>query len=366
MVLALDLHLEGGHDQDAEGLPPLLPVVPSSSPIIIRLQVSPKLDKRDMLYAGLTYAQRLALKLDATAFYSVSDMYTSDLTTDFIDTAMRVGARFADPLAGGRPRTAPGADQEAPLWRVCDATACAGGNTLSFARSARVSGVAACELDAGRAAALASNLAVAGIPPARVTVHCGDYVQLAVGLQQDIVFVDPPWGGTAYSSKGVLEADELGLSGVGLPALAAATRGRAAALAFSVPRNYDADGLAVAATAQRPGEARHADRLLPFRLDLGPRVLFLCLYPPSQGDAGQHPATPEMGPRSRFAFPTAALDELVAALAGWNDAHGGLHHPRFYDWEKQRWVSLGRWKGMKPVAAIIPGPVPLGPVPAAG
>lgn len=41
---------------------------------------------------------------------------------------------------------------------------------------------------------------------------------------------------------------------------------------------------------------------------------------------------------------------LVDAVVTWNAAHGGEHHPRFFDWEKDAWVPLSRWHGARPVA----------------
>jgi hypothetical protein len=43
----------------------------------------------------------------------------------------------------------------------------------------------------------------------------------------------------------------------------------------------------------------------------------------------------------------------VAALVAWNAQHAGEHHPRFFDWEHARWVSLSRWKGARPVRPLV-------------
>jgi hypothetical protein len=285
-------------------------------------------DKRDTLFPCLSREQRLQLRLDPVALHSVMDSVTADRSTLLIDTLMQLN-RAADAASQEADAAVGGAS-----WRVTDGCACVGGSALSFARCARVSHVLAVESDARRAGALAHNAAVCGLADARLSVRHGDFIEQvsasaagadsATSAAEDVLFLDPPWlGGTHYSAAKRIEAHELGLSGVPLAALAAAARRRGAGVAaFSTPRNYDDTGLARALTAVRPGEPRHADRALPFRLEMGARVLLLALFPPPSGeldasgdaDAG---AMPQAAPR--FSFPTARLDGACVQrnAAGW-------------------------------------------------
>jgi hypothetical protein len=91
---------------------------------------------------------------------------------------------------------------------VTDATACVGGNTLSFAKNFKK--VNAIELDPLRASYLKNNINVYGIH--NVEVFEGDCLDLLGKIdQQHVVFIDPPWGGPSYKNFKNLK---LHLSGV--------------------------------------------------------------------------------------------------------------------------------------------------------
>jgi hypothetical protein len=282
-------------------------------------------DKRDTLFPCLTREQRLQLRLDPVALHSVMDSVTADRTTLLIDSLIQLGRAAGD---GGVDAGAAGV-----CWRVTDGCACVGGSALSFARCGRVSHVTAIESDARRAGALAHNAAVCGLADARLTVRHGDFLEevsaaAAAGgaTSEDVLFLDPPWGGVHYSAAPRIEAADLGLSGVPLAELAAGARRRGAgAAAFSTPRNYDDAGLARALTAACPGEPRHADRALPFRVEIGARVLLLALFPPPRepdtsavagGVGGDGAAATVLHTAPRFSFPTARLDGARMHAAG--------------------------------------------------
>jgi 16S rRNA G966 N2-methylase RsmD len=95
---------------------------------------------------------------------------------------------------------------------ITDGTACVGGNTVSFARYfAQVNAV---EMDTNRCDMLFNNIQVCrqhaderarkgqGQPfSATVKVFCENSLDIIPRLHQDIVFLDPPWGGKDYKSK---------------------------------------------------------------------------------------------------------------------------------------------------------------------
>ena len=303
--------------------------------LVFTLHVAEVTGKQDSLFPYATRAQRLALQLDAVALQCCADAAFGERSAALLSALMRLATR---PGA----RSAAGDAAAAHTWRVTDGCACAGGSAFAFARCADVTAVTAVEFDAARATALAHNAAVLGLS-ARVETVCGDYVQLAPQLPPcDVLFMDPPWGGAGYS-KADIAADALGLSDVPLGALAAAAAARGtAAVALATPRNYDDTELARTATRRAPGATRHADRPLPFRAEFGARRLVLLLYPPA--------SSADTAKTQRFAFPTALLDNLVAAAVAWNASFGAEHHVRFFDWEKDAWVPLSRWHGAKPVA----------------
>ena len=96
---------------------------------------------------------------------------------------------------------------------VTDATACAGGLVLSLMLRFRV--LNAVEVDADRVEDLRHNvqlvLDAGGAAGAGVTTHFSDYNAVACTLRQDILVIDPPWGGAAYSA---LPLPGLGQGGV--------------------------------------------------------------------------------------------------------------------------------------------------------
>lgn len=117
------------------------------------------------------------LMLDIEASYSITEQHLAEAITSFLVSTLR-----ADP----------------GQLVVTDATACVGGNTLSFARHfARVNAV---EINPTRAKYLWHILSVL-CPQRNVTVFNNDYTSIFAELQQDIVFLDPPWGGPSYKQN---------------------------------------------------------------------------------------------------------------------------------------------------------------------
>lgn len=81
---------------------------------------------------------------------------------------------------------------------ITDGSACIGGNTLSFARY--FDHVNAIELDPTRAKYLWFNMHLLAPPNKDVKIFQGDITDTSnyAHLQNSIVFLDPPWGGTDY------------------------------------------------------------------------------------------------------------------------------------------------------------------------
>lgn len=116
---------------------------------------------------------------------------------------------------------------------VTDATACIGGNTLEFARA--FAHVHAVELDPVRASMLRHNLAWLRLDKG-VTVHEADYCGLQATLRQDVVFLDPPWGGKRYKQQ---ERVRLYLSDRDVGDLCGAILIHTAHVVVKVPCNFD-------------------------------------------------------------------------------------------------------------------------------
>ncbi len=53
-------------------------------------------------------------------------------------------------------------------------------------------------------------------------------------------------------------------------------------------------------------------------------------------------------------FSTATLDNVIAAICSWNIARAEEHHPKFWDWEKENWINLKRWRGCLGITVATP------------
>jgi 16S rRNA G966 N2-methylase RsmD len=148
--------------------------------------------------------------LDEEALYSTTDQTTADRITSDI-------AKFV-------PRTA----------TITDATACAGGNTYSF--SQYFEKVYAFELDQLRARMLRHNMTLLGA--SNVIVRQGDAFDLCMAQYQDVVFVDPPWGGPGYKKHSEID---LYMSGKHIAELCEQIieRRRARFIALKSPTNFN-------------------------------------------------------------------------------------------------------------------------------
>ena len=195
------------------------------------LSVGVATDKRDILYPDLPRSARLRLRFDGVALFSVTDSVTADRLAEILGTIVQAAA------APGRGRVG-----------VVDAFACVGGSAAALARRGDLfRSVVAVELDPVRAAHLRHNLDVAlahgpweigectaegGGPrdPARAAqeramVVQGDAVSTllspllppppssrisdlgtatAAVRGAEVVFLDPPWGGTSYGVEGLI------------------------------------------------------------------------------------------------------------------------------------------------------------------
>lgn len=127
-------------------------------------------EKRDFLFRFVPSAIRQQLLFDDEALYSTTDQLTADkITRDLL--------RYISPSSV-----------------ITDATACVGGNTYSFSQQFRK--VNAIEKDPTRASYLKHNMKILGTQ--NVEVFCGDCLDLCTRQYQDVIFLDPPWGGPNY------------------------------------------------------------------------------------------------------------------------------------------------------------------------
>jgi len=113
---------------------------------------------------------------------------------------------------------------------ITDATAGMGGDTIVFAHDFEK--VNAIEMNDLHCKVLKNNIGVYGLK--NVNVICGDYTKLMDEIEQDILFMDPPWSGREYKS-----IDKLKLCLSGLDVADITNKVKAKLVALKVPHNFD-------------------------------------------------------------------------------------------------------------------------------
>ena len=123
---------------------------------------------------------------------------------------------------------------------ITDASANVGGNTLNFAKHFKH--VNAVEINPVTCQALQNNIDVyKGFDkdysiPSNVKVYCTSYIDIYNDLKQDIVFMDPPWGGIDYrEQKNIM----LKLGKLPVYAILNNMRRPPALAVIKCPRNFD-------------------------------------------------------------------------------------------------------------------------------
>lgn len=130
--------------------------------------------KKDFYFRHVPPHIRSQLVLDHEASYSVTDQVTADKIT------RSIRAVIDDPNA-----------------TITDGTACVGGNTYSFAKSFIY--VHAIEIDPLRHSYLSHNMSLLGL--SNVDCILSDITNDYQRRYQDIIFLDPPWGGPDYKQN---------------------------------------------------------------------------------------------------------------------------------------------------------------------
>jgi 16S rRNA G966 N2-methylase RsmD len=133
---------------------------------------------------------------------------------------------------------------------LTDASACIGGNTWSFARL--VKQVTAIEINPLHAEILKNNLTT--LHASNVNVIQADFTEVLLNnasnntdnnteIKQDILFLDPPWGGIDYKSKKTLELSTVieGASYTQAELIEKYLHDKASLIMLKIPKNYDLD-----------------------------------------------------------------------------------------------------------------------------
>lgn len=136
--------------------------------------------KSDFFFKNMSYKQRRKLRFDEEALYSVSDCISSDKITNILLKLDGITTNSS----------------------IIDMTACIGGNVISFAK--QFQHVIAIELNKNRYDMLKYNVDKV-MQLKNVFCVCGDSLDVIQDMKfntiQDILFIDPPWGGVNYKKN---------------------------------------------------------------------------------------------------------------------------------------------------------------------
>jgi 16S rRNA G966 N2-methylase RsmD len=165
-------------------------------------------DKRDFLFRFIPTEKRKQLQLDEEALYSVTDQYTADkISKDILKKFPKVKI-------------------------ITDATACIGGNTFSFSKFFEK--VYALEIDPVRYEFLKQNMEILEVK--NTETYFGNLMEVVPNLMQDMVFLDPPWGGPTYKSQ---KKVDLYLSDIELSFVCTRLIDYTKYIALKVPTNFN-------------------------------------------------------------------------------------------------------------------------------
>ena len=164
-------------------------------------------DKRDFLFRFVPPDVRQKLLFDDESLYSTTDQLTAEKVAK--DIARSTSCDMV----------------------ITDATACVGGSAYAFSRIFKK--VNAVELDAQRFEYLVKNMNALG---AKVECVQGDMLDVCKEINQDIIFLDPPWGGPDYKNE---KSVSLMLSDLPLSEVCRRLQFCAKYFAMKVPVNFD-------------------------------------------------------------------------------------------------------------------------------
>jgi hypothetical protein len=119
---------------------------------------------------------------------------------------------------------------------ITDSTAGIGGNTISFSK--KFKNVNSIEIDKKRFEFLKNNINYYNLENVNL-VNC-NYLNIMENLIQDIIFMDPPWGGRGYKKKSSLT---LKLSGIPLEDICTKLKKLTKILVLKLPLNYNLQSL---------------------------------------------------------------------------------------------------------------------------
>lgn len=153
------------------------------------------------------------IKIDEEGLYSISSKNVSKFICNIIKKYIR------------------GSDYDNMI--ITDATAGVGGNTISFLLNYGI--VNTVEIDKTRFEYLKNNITIYNLQD-NCKFFCNDYTKIYTQINQDIVFIDPPWGGKDYKNNDLIE---LNLSNIDIATICNNLKTKSKLIVLKVPQNFD-------------------------------------------------------------------------------------------------------------------------------
>ena len=288
----------------------------------VKIQVSHSIGKVDVLFADLKPEQRKLIQLDTVALFSVTDMLNSKTINKILNalcSCINISTKKVT---------------------ITDGCACVGGNVLAFSDIFKT--VHAIEIDETRCKMLKYNMEEV-CKKTNVKVYNDDYSKTYMTYSQDIIYLDPPWGGTQYTTTD--KEDKLYLGKTTLIEYVNLLQTVCSVCTARVPSHYDVTNFAKQVikysvdnnnklTYNRNGK-KYIEMPLIFRMNIGTKaILLIVIYPPSS-----------VNNNKLLNFGIKCLDTIVKQLY-LCDKKGKKLKQKFYDWDVNRWIRLGAWHGV--------------------
>jgi 16S rRNA G966 N2-methylase RsmD len=137
---------------------------------------------------------------------------------------------------------------------ITDATAGVGGNTISFSYKFRY--VDAIEVDQERFNYLKNN--VNAYQLSNINLYNADCIGIAPSLANDVIFIDPPWGGKSYKKQGKikLHLGQQSIEDVCMLFLSKKMSQIPKLIVLKLPKNYDIEHIYTKIKLKYDGEQR--------------------------------------------------------------------------------------------------------------
>ncbi|GMI35983.1 hypothetical protein TrCOL_g11262 [Triparma columacea] len=171
---------------------------------------------------------------------NLDDNAQGKIMMDEVATFSVTESRLADRMSG-ELLSLPGVTY---FSKIVDATACVGGNTISFAKAFKE--VVGIEMSEERATMLSNNIDLVRAEMKRkdkhfagVKVIIGDSLRVVPTIiDADVIFFDPPWGGVDYKNQTLCK---LSLSGVPMSKFVLDASANCSYVALKLPMNANLD-----------------------------------------------------------------------------------------------------------------------------